>query len=60
MNLNLEGKLAVLCGSMQGIGNATATELALLGANITLVARNEEKLKSVMADLDVSMGRALL
>ena len=57
MNLNLKGKLAVVCGSTQGIGNAAATELALLGANITLVARNEEKLKSAMADLDISKSQ---
>ncbi|MGB0425198.1 MAG: SDR family NAD(P)-dependent oxidoreductase, partial [Flavobacteriales bacterium] len=44
MNLNLKGKKAVVCGSSQGIGWATAMELASLGANIVLVARNEAKL----------------
>ena len=57
MNLGLEGKRAVVCGSTQGIGNAAATELALLGASITLVARNEEKLKSAMSGLDISKGQ---
>ena len=57
MNLSLEGKRAVVCGSTQGIGNATATELAYLGASITLVARNQEKLKQAMAALDVSKGQ---
>jgi 3-oxoacyl-[acyl-carrier protein] reductase len=57
MNLSLEGKRAVVCGSTQGIGNATATELAHLGASITLVARNQEKLKQAMAALDVSKGQ---
>ncbi len=51
MNLSLEGKTAVVCGSTQGIGLASATELAQLGANIILVARNEEKLKAVAAQL---------
>jgi len=32
-------------------------ELALLGANIVLVARNEESLKTAMKDLDVSNGQ---
>ena len=57
MNISLEEKRAVVCGSTQGIGKATATELALLGASITLVARNEEKLKSVLTELDSSKGQ---
>ena len=57
MNISLEGKRAVVCGSTQGIGKATATELAQLGASITLVARNEEKLKSVLTELDGSKGQ---
>ncbi|WP_079684771.1 SDR family oxidoreductase [Ohtaekwangia koreensis] len=48
MNLDLKGKRAVVCGSTQGIGKASAIELALLGANVTLIARNEEKLKAVL------------
>ncbi|HMR55789.1 MAG TPA: SDR family NAD(P)-dependent oxidoreductase, partial [Cyclobacteriaceae bacterium] len=42
MNLNLEGKNALVCGSTQGIGKASAVELAKMGATITLVARNEQ------------------
>lgn len=55
MNLSLEAKNAVVCGSTQGIGLAIAGELALLGANCTLMARNEEALKSVIPNLDVSL-----
>ncbi len=51
MNLDLTGKRAVVCGSTQGIGKASAIELALLGADVTLIARNEEKLKAVIAEL---------
>jgi 3-oxoacyl-[acyl-carrier protein] reductase len=51
MNLDLTGKRAVVCGSTQGIGKASAIELALLGADVTLIARNEEKLKAVVAEL---------
>lgn len=47
MDLNLTGKQVMVCGSTQGIGKAAANELALLGGQITLVARNEEKLKEV-------------
>jgi len=53
MNLDLSGKRAVVCGSTQGIGRASAIELALLGASVTLIARNEEKLKETVATLSV-------
>src|SRR5215831_11474373 len=55
MNLSLERKNAVICGSTQGIGLAIAEELALLGANCTLVARNEGSLKEVIKELDIAM-----
>lgn len=44
MNLNLLGKNAFVGGSSKGIGWASAVELALMGANVTLVARSEEAL----------------
>mgnify|MGYP001222473463 CR=1 FL=1 len=47
MRLDLSGKRAVVCGSTQGIGLACAHELALLGADITLLARDEAKLKEI-------------
>jgi 3-oxoacyl-[acyl-carrier protein] reductase len=51
MNLDLTGKRAVVCGSTQGIGKAAALELAMLGASVTLLARNEEKLQQVVNEL---------
>jgi 3-oxoacyl-[acyl-carrier protein] reductase len=48
MNLNLSGKTAVVCGSTQGLGLASAVELALLGCNVVLFARNEESLKKTL------------
>lgn len=51
MKLNLEGKNAFVCGSTQGIGKASALELAELGANVILVARNEEKLQNTLSQL---------
>ena len=53
MNLSLEGKNAVICGSTQGIGLAIAEELAQLGAQCFLVARNEASLKEAVASLPV-------
>jgi 3-oxoacyl-[acyl-carrier protein] reductase len=57
MDLNLKDKHAVVCGSTQGIGKAIAEELAQLGASITLVARNEEKLKQIASSLDTTKGQ---
>jgi len=57
MNLDLKNKRALVCGSTQGIGKAIALELALLGANVTLVARNEDSLKKVKAELNTDKGQ---
>lgn len=51
MDLNLNGKTAVVCGSTQGIGLAAATELANMGARIVLVARNENALQQTASSL---------
>lgn len=56
MNLSLNNKNALICGSTAGIGKASAIELASLGAAITLVARNEEKLKQVLSELPTESG----
>ena len=57
MELSLKNKNAIVCGSTQGIGEASAIELAKLGANITLIARNESKLLNVLNELDKSQGQ---
>src|SRR5262245_38449418 len=51
MDLNLRGKRALVCGSTQGIGLACAQELARLGADVTLMARNADKLAEVVKTL---------
>jgi 3-oxoacyl-[acyl-carrier protein] reductase len=51
MNLDLKNKRALVCGSTQGIGKAVAMELALMGANVTLLARNEQSLKQTKSEL---------
>jgi 3-oxoacyl-[acyl-carrier protein] reductase len=55
MNLSLEGRNALICGSTQGIGLAIAEELASLGANCTLLARNEAALQTAVKTLDISL-----
>lgn len=57
MNLDLKGYNAIVCGSTQGIGFAAAQELALLGADVILVARNEEKLIAAREKLHSRKGQ---
>ncbi|UXI66986.1 SDR family oxidoreductase [Tahibacter amnicola] len=51
MNLDLTGKHALVCGGSQGIGRAAATELAQLGANVTLLARSADTLQALVGQL---------
>ena len=51
MDLKLNNKTALVCGSTAGIGKATAIALAAEGVHVTLMARNEDKLKEVLAEL---------
>jgi 3-oxoacyl-[acyl-carrier protein] reductase len=51
MNLDLTGKHALVCGGSQGIGRAAAIELAMLGADVTLLARSREALDTALAAL---------
>lgn len=54
MDLNLSGKTALVGGSSQGIGRATAHLLANMGANVVLLARNETSLNQVKTELPVT------
>lgn len=58
MNLDLSGRTALVCGASQGLGAAVAKELALLGANIILLARTESNLQKVQTTLDISRGQS--
>ena len=51
LTTSLLGLNALVCGSTSGIGKSTAIEFAKSGANITLFARDEEKLKKVKSSL---------
>jgi 3-oxoacyl-[acyl-carrier protein] reductase len=57
MNLDLSGKTALVCGSTQGLGYASAIELALMGCTVILLARNEEKLQEVLPTLVANSGQ---
>lgn len=57
MQIDLKGKNAVVCGSTQGIGLAIAKQFASLGANVLLIARDEEKLKATVESLEKMPGQ---
>ena len=48
MDLSLFGKNALVGGGSAGIGRAIAVELALLGANVTLLARTASSLSATI------------
>lgn len=57
MNLDLSHKVALVSGSTQGIGKEAAIELSKMGAKIILLARDEEKLRKVIFELDSHLGQ---
>ncbi len=50
--VDLSGKRILVVGASTGIGKQTAITLSTLGAEVTLVARNEENLQKAMAELE--------
>jgi 3-oxoacyl-[acyl-carrier protein] reductase len=57
MDLNLQGKNALVCGSSGGIGKAAAIQLSRMGASVTLLARNESALSDVLKELHHGQGQ---
>lgn len=57
MIISLKNKNALVGGSSGGLGRAIAIQLAASGANVTLLARNEEKLKQTLSELSVTDGQ---
>lgn len=51
MDLNLNGKTAIVVASSQGLGKAIAVQLVKEGANVMLASRNADKLKIVQSEL---------
>ena len=51
MQLDLNGKVAVITGGSQGIGRAIAQELLHEGAHVVIVARNENQLTQTASEI---------
>lgn len=57
MDLDLRGRHALVCGASEGIGRAAAHELALLGADVTVLSRRPDVLEDVAAGLPRDRGQ---
>lgn len=53
----LTNKVAMVCGSTQGIGKATAKKLAEMGATLVLLSRDEQKLKTTLLEMPQPTGQ---
>jgi len=49
---SLEGKTILITGASSGIGAQCAIDCSKMGAKVVLVARNEERLKSVLSQCE--------
>ncbi len=55
---SLSGRVAIVTGASEGIGEAIARGLAEAGAEVVLCSRREEKLKDVKAEIEKAGGKA--
>lgn len=60
MDLQLEGKAAIVTGGSRGIGKAIAAALAAEGVDVALVARGEEALNDAAEEIGAASGRRAL
>ncbi len=59
MNLNLNGKYALITGGSRGIGRRTALMLAEEGCNVAICARNSEWLEKTKAEIETRGVKSL-
>ena len=60
MNLGLNGKIAIVCGSSRGLGRACASELARAGCTIVLNGRDLASLDEAAADIRRETGATVI
>jgi 3-oxoacyl-[acyl-carrier protein] reductase len=58
--IDLTGRVAIVTGASRGIGRETAVALAAAGADVALMARDVEKLRSAAEDVERQGRRALV
>jgi NAD(P)-dependent dehydrogenase (short-subunit alcohol dehydrogenase family) len=60
MDLELEGKTAIVTGGSRGIGKAIAREFALAGCDVAICARSAEPLAMAARELSQETGRRVV
>jgi 3-oxoacyl-[acyl-carrier protein] reductase len=60
MDLGLKGKIALVCASSRGLGQAIAEEFAAEGADLVLCARGEEALDRARKQIEATHGVRVL
>src|SRR5688500_5134820 len=60
MDLQLQGKRAIVTGGSRGIGKAIARQLALEGVDVVIAARGKEQLQAAARELTAETGRRII
>ena len=60
MDLDLDGKKAIVTGGSRGIGKAIARQLAVEGVDVGIAARDPERLSTAAAELTAATGRRVI
>ena len=60
MDLELEGRTAIVTGGSRGIGKAIARELAREGVDVAIAARGRDVLEAAAAELAAETGRRIV